>query len=68
MGLQCIKMNAAVPLSRDEWRAAGEALLYVKEALADMTLPSIRRETAVMLLLLLFQQPFPVFPVGRRSS
>lgn len=43
-------MNAAIPLSDDELRAPGEALCYVKEALADMALSSIRRGTAVMLL------------------
>lgn len=35
-------MNAAVPLSDDEWRAAEKALHYVKEVLADMALSSIR--------------------------
>lgn len=42
-------MNAAVPLSDDELWAPGEALCYVKEALADMALSSIRRRTDVML-------------------
>lgn len=37
-------MNAAVQLSDDELQAPGEALCYVKEALADMALSSIRRE------------------------
>lgn len=36
-------MNAAILLSDDELRAPGDALCYVKEALADMALSSIRR-------------------------
>lgn len=36
-------MNAAILLSDDELRAPGDALSYVKEALADMALSSIRR-------------------------
>lgn len=43
-------MNTAIPLSDDKWRAAGKALHYVKEVLADMALSSIRMGTAVMLL------------------
>lgn len=46
-------MNAAAPLSDDELWAPREALRYVKEALADMALSSIRREEergGVMLL------------------
>lgn len=42
-------MNRPIPLSDDELRAAGEVLRYVKEALADMALSSIReRGTAVI--------------------
>lgn len=36
-------MNAAALLSDDELRAPGDALCYVKEALADVALSSIRR-------------------------
>lgn len=43
-------MDVCVPLSDDELGAADEALRYVKEALADMALSSIRQGTSVMLL------------------
>lgn len=45
-------MNAAVQLSDDELRAPGEALCYVKEALADMAISSIRREGGGTVMLL----------------